>query len=68
MAGLETTVWGSLTREVTKPPSSARNVFIFEVELGLENVGNVKETIKENCKSDMRTDYKGCRLCYLRKN
>ena len=36
--GPERTIWGSVTREVTRLPTSAGNLFIFEVELVAEHL------------------------------
>ena len=51
--GPERTVWGSVTREVTRLPTSASNLFIFEVELVAEHLQGWKnvENFKENWKS-----------------
>ena len=51
--GPERTVWGGVTREVTRLPTSASNLFIFEVELVAEHLQGWKnvENFKENWKS-----------------
>ena len=36
--GPDRTVWGSVTREVTRLPTSASNLLIFEVELVAEHL------------------------------